>query len=319
MGSEDPTTTGCATDTTDLPHFMNDNGLALSFVSAAGGDRIMTEPEQKLLKNLRQERGDALYSDFLFTLTHKYYEPAQAEPLWREILEHKYTASTMLRRNIRIVVAALDYLSNVSGNLESVTAIPEQSIAHITEIAFKDGLTTLFDLTTFRMHLDVEIDRYQRYNQPVALILLDVDDFKLVNDRQGHRKGDDVLIRLASIIKENLRKLDIGARCGGDEFGVLLPGTRHDGALMIAERIRTLVSHGFSRNPLVTISAGVASCPRNARSANGLRRKADEALYYSKWHGKNRVTASGPEVHKEFCSQRITTARDLPLPLEWLA
>ena len=315
MAMDDPTkATDKVADAAEITHFVNGNGLDLSFVSAVGGDRIMTDEEQASLESLRQERGDALYSDFLFTLTHKYYEPAQAEQLWRKILEHKYIASTMLRRNIRIVVAALDYLSNVSGNLESVTAIPEQSIANITKIAFRDGLTTLFDLTTFRLHLNVEVDRYRRYNQPVALILLDVDDFKSINDRHGHQKGDEVLIRLASFIKESLRSLDICARCGGDEFGVLLPETRSDGALIMAERIRTRMHQSFARNLAVTISAGVASCPRDARSVNGLRRKADEALYYSKWHGKNRVTASGPEVHKEFCSRRITTTRDLPTP-----
>ena len=305
-------------DASDLPHFMNGNGLALSFVSAVGGDRNLTEAEQKKLEALRQERGEALYSDFLFTLTHKYYEPAEAGPLWREILKHKYTASAMLRRNIRIVVAALDYLSNVSGNLESVTAIPEQSIAHITQIAFRDGLTTLFDLTTFRMHLNAEMERYRQHNHPMALILLDVDDFKLINDRHGHQRGDEVLIRMATLIKENIRSLDIVARCGGDEFGVLLPEMRPDGALDMAERIRTRVNHCFSRHMTVTVSAGVAACPHDARSVNGLRRKADEALYYSKWHGKNRVTASGPEAHKEFSSRRITTPNDLPLPLEWL-
>lgn len=277
----------------------------------------MTEAEQKMLEALRRERGDALYSDFLFTLTHKYYEPVHAEPLWRAILEHKYLASAMLRRNIRIVVAALDYLSNVRGTLESVTAIPEQSIANISQIAFRDGLTTLFDLATFRLHLRTEVDRYRRYNQPVALILLDVDDFKAVNDRYGHQKGDEVLARLAAIIKESLRSLDICARCGGDEFGVLLPETRSEGGLIMAERIRAHVSRIFSRNPAVTISAGVAACPRDARSVNGLRRKADEALYFSKWHGKNRITISGPEVRREFESRRGAKTHDLPLRVEW--
>lgn len=280
-------------------HFLDANRPSLSFIAAAAGDRSPNLKEQRLLARLKAERGETLYSDFLFTLTHAYYPPEQAARLWREILEHKARASDALQRAVSIVVATLDYLST-GGHLDAATAISEKSIAEIAQIAFRDGLTGLFDLATFRLHVERELARGRRYSQPVALLLLDVDNFKRINDTHGHTRGNEVLARLATVITSSVRSLDIGGRCGGDEFGVLLPGTTPEGAAAMAERIRSGVQRAFPRRSRLTLSVGAAACPRDARTAGGLWRKADEALYYSKWCGKDTVTLHTAEVREAF-------------------
>lgn len=213
--------------------------------------------------------------------------------------------------------ADFSHLPNFRRPLDGPASIPEGSIGNFAQFTFRDGLTGLFDLMTFRLHVDTVLAHCRRNEQPFVLILMDIDDFKDVNDCFGHSKGDEVLVRAANLIKDSVRGLDICGRCGGDEFGVLLPQTQIDCALAMAERIGTQVLCSFPRGASVTISAGAAAYPVHARSASGLWRKADEALYVAKWRGKNRVTVSAPEVHREFRSRDklfATPGRIYPSP-----
>ena len=159
--------------------------------------------------------------------------------------------------------------------------------------AVTDELTGLANRRRFMEVLDLELKRADRFDSPLALVLADLDDFKLVNDRFGHQTGDDVLRALSRVFRASLRDVDLPARLGGEEFAVLLPETDALGAEGLAERLRTELAavelQGPEEEPLrVTASFGVALYPQ-AGSGDELLTLADAALYAAKAAGKNRV------------------------------
>ncbi|MBI5970756.1 MAG: diguanylate cyclase [Deltaproteobacteria bacterium] len=164
------------------------------------------------------------------------------------------------------------------------------------EIAIKDHLTTLYNHNFFYTRLDEEFDRAVRYDTPLSVIMLDIDDFKNINDSYGHRVGDVVLREVSAMIKKGVRKTDVVARYGGEEFAVILPHTPLKGALEEGERLRAMIeSHAYGGviSEKVTVSVGVAAYPMKAAMNSGdLVNRADDALYKAKWSGKNCVRAA---------------------------
>lgn len=163
----------------------------------------------------------------------------------------------------------------------------------LREMSIRDQLTSLFNHNFFYTRLDEEFERAVRYETPLSLIMMDIDNFKHINDRYGHRVGDIVLKELAVMIKRGVRKTDIVARYGGEEFAVVLPHTLQKGAAEEAERIREIIeSHAYAGlvSEKITVSVGVASYPqKGAMNAGDLVNYADDALYRAKWGGKNCV------------------------------
>ena len=164
----------------------------------------------------------------------------------------------------------------------------------ITKQASTDGLTGLANRREFQDQLRREIERAQRFGLPLALILLDLDDFKLVNDRFGHLAGDSVLRAVASTVKSGIREIDCAARYGGEEFAIILPGATSEGAARLAERLRIAIAErpataADGRPVRMTSSFGVAAMPEDATTQVELVAVADGALYAAKEAGKNRV------------------------------
>jgi diguanylate cyclase (GGDEF)-like protein len=161
--------------------------------------------------------------------------------------------------------------------------------------AVTDELTGLFNRRRFQEAMATEVERSKRFGQPVGLVLLDLDDFKAVNDTYGHQQGDLVLREVARVLRETSREIDEPARYGGEELAVVLPGTDLEGAYNLAERVRAgieelalplLDGEGSLR---VTASFGVATLPGSADDMRELVAAADEALYRAKRAGKNRT------------------------------
>lgn len=273
-----------------LVRVLDEDTIDLHFVSALAGDRGMSATEQSKLAHLRDSRGKNLYSDLLFVLSHQYLPAEQAEKVWNHILEHKAEISAALGRNVGIAVAALDFLSNIVHQLDSPVLITEAKMSIVADVALRDGLTGLYDRSTLLSKLRDEIRRYERYDNEVSLIMLDIDDFKQINDKYGHQRGDWALLRLSRIIQSEMRDVDIGARYGGEEFAVVLPQTGVDEAVSLAERVRQHVEEEFASDLNMTVSLGVATCPKDAQTVHDLVQQADKALYQSKTKGKNRVT-----------------------------
>jgi diguanylate cyclase (GGDEF)-like protein len=160
-----------------------------------------------------------------------------------------------------------------------------------------DSLTGLYNRTFFFTALEREIARGDRSGRAFCLVMLDLDDLKAVNDRFGHIAGDQVLRGVADIVRGGVRKIDVAARYGGDEFVALLPETDPTGGRVLAEKIRlTVAEQGLPGvEPGPTVSVGVVSYPADGRSADALLVSADRAMYASKRGGKNRVARATAE------------------------
>jgi diguanylate cyclase (GGDEF)-like protein len=169
----------------------------------------------------------------------------------------------------------------------------EGEARRLHELSMTDGLTQVANHRAFQDRLKDEFRRAQRYDDPLALILVDVDHFKKVNDQHGHPVGDEVLRRLADALRLAVRETDFVARYGGEEFAALLPKTHLAGALTVAERISLDVKQLRSGPAAVRITAsfGVSSFPGRAiNTAEQLLRTADEALYRSKREGRDKIS-----------------------------
>lgn len=165
--------------------------------------------------------------------------------------------------------------------------------AQLRLLSQTDRLTGLYNRMALDELLVREIDRSARYGSPLAVILLDLDHFKTVNDRLGHLMGDQVLVAFANILQAASRKLDTAGRWGGEEFLMLCPQTAADQALVVANRICDAVrSHAFGTGWPHTVSAGVADL-RPGDSPISLLQRADTALYQAKREGRDRACA-GP-------------------------
>jgi len=160
-----------------------------------------------------------------------------------------------------------------------------------------DSLTGLYNRTFFFTALEREIARGDRSGRAFCLVMLDLDDLKAVNDRFGHIAGDQVLRAVSEVVRSGVRKIDVAARYGGDEFVALLPETDPTGGWVLAEKIRlTVAEQGLPGvDPGPTVSVGVVSYPADGRSADALLVSADRAMYASKRGGKNRVARATNE------------------------
>lgn len=186
-------------------------------------------------------------------------------------------------------------------NLANQAAIAIDN-ARLYRYAVTDEMTRLYNHRYFQQRLDEELQRADRYENHVSLIILDVDHFKKFNDTYGHPEGDRVLKTVARIIEKNVREIDIPARYGGEEFVVICPEKNIEGSLTPAERIRAAIE-GFDfringERVMLTVSLGVACYPDLAVSKSDLIQKADFALYYSKEHGRNCATLYNPVMNR---------------------
>ena len=167
----------------------------------------------------------------------------------------------------------------------------------LERLAHTDGLTGLANRRYFMDRLSSELERSDRYERPLSLIVLDLDHFKEVNDTHGHAAGDAVLKAAAEALRSVCRDVDVPARVGGEEMALLLPETARSGARTVAERVRVRIERRTHTAPDgatfgVTASLGVAAAGAGARTAEELLQRADEALYRAKDEGRNRVTVA---------------------------
>jgi diguanylate cyclase (GGDEF)-like protein len=183
------------------------------------------------------------------------------------------------------------------GLLAAIAVAPLESLWDYEEVerrARTDALTGVWNRRHFEAELDRWLGQIDRYGGTISLVMCDVDHFKLVNDTHGHEVGDAVLRHVAGILRDGARTVDVVARLGGEEFGVLLPSTPADGAAEVAERLRAALESHPPRLPggallTVTASFGVASHPVPVSKRDGLVAAADAALYAAKRGGRNRV------------------------------
>jgi len=159
----------------------------------------------------------------------------------------------------------------------------------LQRLATTDHLTGAYNRRRFGEAIKYEIHRAVRYADTLSLIMFDLDHFKKINDTYGHNAGDEVLKTVADRVKDNIRVTDIFARVGGEEFTILVPATGLEGAKVVADKLRqSIESHAFETVGIVTASFGVAEFERD-EAIDALIKRADNALYEAKEHGRNRV------------------------------
>jgi diguanylate cyclase (GGDEF)-like protein len=170
------------------------------------------------------------------------------------------------------------------------------------QVAITDKLTGLYNFGYFHERLKEERMRAERYHRLLSVIMFDLDHFKKYNDHNGHPAGNEVLKRIAAILKEEAREVDIVARYGGEEMVLVLPETSRKRAAELAERIRKRIHEAtfehMEKQPLgrITVSAGVATFPVDAENEDELIKKADACLYEAKSRGRNKVVAFQPPI-----------------------
>ena len=168
-------------------------------------------------------------------------------------------------------------------------------VGHLKELSITDSLTGLFNKRYFEERFFEELQRSERHNLSFSLAMLDIDDFKLFNDSEGHLSGDEVLKNIANISKESTRVIDIIARFGGEEFAIIMPQTEKDEAFFVAERIRKSIReqlfHTWRYFPRehITVTVGIATFPSDGKDMKNLIRNADRALYTGKREGKDKT------------------------------
>jgi diguanylate cyclase (GGDEF)-like protein len=171
-----------------------------------------------------------------------------------------------------------------------------KSMDRLRSEADLDHLTGLANRRRFRVALSREVERWRRYGAPCALLLLDIDFLKSINDTHGHPAGDLVIREIANTLTRVSRETDTAARLGGEEFALLLAGIDDTKAGLVANRLRAILAE----QPIegvgnITVSIGVAACPAHANSERTLYAASDAALYVAKYKGRNRV-AVAPKI-----------------------
>ncbi|MDX9902215.1 MAG: GGDEF domain-containing protein [Aliarcobacter sp.] len=245
--------------------------------------------DKEKISQYEKKYKNRLYYHILLSLTHKSFNEKESKNLFEAILKHKKSLDEILNRDVGISVATLDYLQNIKKLFHYPTIVEESTSDFLTDSTTKDGLTNLYVRDVLDIFLRKEIDNAKRQNSYVSFMLIDIDDFKKVNDTYGHQKGDEVLEKIGEILNNSSRKMDFAARYGGEELCLVLPNTKSDKAYEIATRIREKIKSFIFDDFFVTVSIGISQSDENINDEIKLIRKADKALYKAKENGKDQV------------------------------
>jgi diguanylate cyclase (GGDEF)-like protein len=218
--------------------------------------------------------------------------------------------ATLARRRAALDAGAFDFF-RLPAEIDLFVARARQLIEYKLTLdrlraeADRDYLTGLANRRRFRTALGNEVERWRRYKVPCALLLVDIDHLKKINDAHGHSAGDTVIRHVASVLTEHSRDNDTAARLGGEEFALLLAGADAARAAAAAERLRQDVcAHALEGIGTTTISLGVASCPAHADSERTLYATCDALLYRAKREGRNRAAVAGDAEESEIVNHQ---------------
>lgn len=182
----------------------------------------------------------------------------------------------------------------------------EELTQRLRTLAYRDALTGLYNHRYFHEQLSHEVERAQRYGHPLSVAMLDLDNFKMVNDGCGHLIGDQILSLVGELINKQVRGSDVAARYGGDEFAIILPETDHQAALAAAKKMTESIRAGGAwcipagQDLSLSVSSGVATWPHDARTLRQLLQVADRRLYAA----KERAAALRGQSAPDLCAER---------------
>jgi len=235
--------------------------------------------------------GEALGTLCVMDTEPRSITPAQVEAL--QIMAAEVVSHLDLRRSIAALEKAALAQETHVGRLEERQRGLEEAESHLIAAAMTDPLTGIPNRRALDAQLEAEHQRALRYGTDLAIVMIDIDFFKDVNDLLGHQVGDSTLATVAHLLRQELRTHDVIARYGGEEFLAILPNTGLAGGLVMAERFRRTIERAAWHFRPLTISAGVASSRAGRVEASTLVGMADEALLRAKNDGRNRVRGAG--------------------------
>lgn len=236
---------------------------------------IGVKKDDAVLLNFINEGMKNIKKDDIERITNKWLLPIEVIPSW--------IAPLTISLIIFIIIVFLIF------NIFLLKKQVKKRTKQLEELAYTDSLTKCFNRQKINEILSLEINRHNRYGHTVSIIMLDIDNFKHINDTFGHIIGDDVLINLTKILRENIRKVDFIGRWGGEEFVIICPETNIKNTAILANKLCSKInSYEFDQVKIVTASFGVSELQKNDDERTILIR-ADEALYMAKAEGKNRV------------------------------
>jgi len=216
------------------------------------------------------------------------FDEGEAKNHWENILNNIDFMNNHLNREIGLRVAIVDYFINHTEIMKEPIVVEMRLFKKNEKLALVDSLTGLFNKRFYDITIKKEYKKALRYNQIFSLVLLDLDDFKKVNDTKGHLFGDEVLAKLGKFLSLSSREEDIICRYGGEEFIIILPETTGDGALKYAERVRKkLKEDNFFKEHKITFSGGISTFPFNGKDLEELFKSVDKSLYAAKYSGKD--------------------------------
>ncbi|MCG6153520.1 diguanylate cyclase [Leptospira bandrabouensis] len=232
-----------------------------------------------------------IYSAILKVLTSVEISETESVSIWKEVLENKTKLSQCMKRDVGFSVALVDYFTNINPKIKNPKIIEIQLFSETEKLILVDELTRLYNRRHFEKALVREFKQSTRYNQNLSLLIIDIDDFKKINDTYGHTMGDEILIKVAKQITSCLRMEDTACRIGGEEFAIIFPQTNEEQAKIASEKLldacRTIKLSGKS----VTLSGGIVSYPEKVKTCEEMYDLADRALYTAKYSGKNQIVA----------------------------
>jgi diguanylate cyclase (GGDEF)-like protein len=307
---------------------VDDNPDKLSLIEAAlslAGYNVTTATDgDEALGAIESYQPDLVITDVMMPRMNG-YELAQrirANPVTKFIPVIMQTAAGRRSEDLRRAseVGALGYITDPT-DLDLLLARTRTLLefkAYLDvceEAAFTDHLTGLANRRRFERQLEREVGRVLRFERPFTLLMIDIDSFKNVNDSFGHDAGDEAIRRIAKVLSEGTRGIDLAARIGGEEFAVLLVETNKEGGFDVAERLRTAIkSLEIPKAGRVTASFGVAECPSDAQTSADIVKAADIALYEAKRNGRDQVVAMQPLMLNSMAAGDVQSDGNLGLP-----
>ena len=281
-----------------LNQFRELEAQGIDILAILAGDRNMEDRQLEVLLENLGPLGEDYHRDLIELLTHRRFESTEAQGLWKGIVRHKRKMERALGRDVGVRVAAADYLTNRRPLIESPRIVGRQEMERLISQVSRDPLTGLLNRRSIDDALRLEMQRTRRYGGVFTVLLIDLDHFKAINDKQGHIAGDAALVEISRRVEAACRETDSVGRWGGDELLVILPQTEPHDARILSGRLR----HDVRHRPILlhngefwdaTISIGIAGYPEHGSVAQELVDSASTVLRASKGAGRDTEAIAG--------------------------
>jgi diguanylate cyclase (GGDEF)-like protein len=244
-----------------------------------------------LISSLDLKNKSISYKKLLNNYVHCDFSEEEAKEHWKNISQEAKEFAQLMKRDVNISTVITDYFTTTKPLFTEPIIIEENVFRKTEKMALVDCLTNLFNRRYMELALNKELMRSKRYKIPFSICMMDIDNFKHINDTKGHVFGDLVLKNISHEIRKNIREEDIACRYGGEEFLIILPQTDAKGCEEFAERLRkNITTENFFQKNSITYSSGIATFnTEKPDEINSILQRADKALYKAKFRGKNNV------------------------------